>query len=172
MITLIILAIITVLPIGCGSRDWQEFRSLEGRFSVFFPNPPEGETVKLDTPVGPINQYLFQTEYKDCFLAVAYADFPPTYILVPQNDLLDGARDGTLKKTHGTLLSEVAISLKGYPGREIKVRVASPHGNIIYYSRFYQVKNRQYITIAVMPEGKVLSKTRLKFFNSFRVTGY
>jgi hypothetical protein len=116
---------------------------------------------------------LSQQDTEKVFFSVAYVDYPYSAVRVtPTSSLLDGARDGAVERTNGRLLSEKLISLGGYPGREIKIKVETPKHTAIVRSRIYLVKNRLYQVLVVTSIQEAYSTIGTTFLNSFQVTAY
>ena len=102
----------------------------------------------------------------------------------------DAARDAMVKRINGTLISESAISLGGYPGRELKVLTklvpvqaaegakpaeeAKPAEAIecIVRARFYEADKRVYVLQFIFPkslDSDALAAKATKYFDSFQV---
>ena len=68
----------------------------------------------------------------------------------------------------GELLTEQAVTLDGYDGKEFKFRDANGLG-MIYKGRIYLVKQHVYMLLAVARTEADLSQGADKFFNSFQL---
>jgi hypothetical protein len=101
---------------------------------------------------------------------IAYTDYPADKVkAMDANKSLDGARDGSLKKTGGKLIQEkkITIGKAKYPGRELLIRIQD--GKLYVRQRLYMVKLRQYQAVMVGPENLVRGKAAEKFFQSFQL---
>ena len=92
------------------------FKSQAGKFSVLMPGKPTMRSSQLSTSVGPINFHVFIVEFKNGTYMVGYNDYPSDSTGSAQSRL-EGARDGALKNSKSTLLTDVPINLNGVPGR-------------------------------------------------------
>lgn len=169
----ILYIIIILLVMGCQSGTWDSFTSSEGKFSALFPKNPTEEIDTLNTAIGTLEMHTFTASYRKGFFAVAYVDYPYSAVRVtPASSLLDGARDGAVERTNGRLLSEKLISLGGYPGREIKIKIETPKHTAIIRCRIYLVKNRLYQILVATSIQEAYSTIGTTFLNSFQVTAY
>jgi hypothetical protein len=161
--------------------EWIKYTSPEGGYSVSLPAQPTLRTQEATTTDGQkFTQYLAAVvEPGDVVYMVGYFDNVPGMIFSA-----DGARDGVLKQTNGTLISETAISLGGYPGRELKVSTkpalpqpaegATPAEAVEYIVRvrFYEADKRIYALQIIFPkslENEALAAKAAKYFDSFQV---
>ena len=99
---------------------------------------------------------------------VSYSDYSESLVKQTSTEkMLDSGRDGALANTQSKLLSESAISLDGYPGREITA--SSPDGKFTARVRVYLVNSRLYQTIVVIPNEVASSPDVLRFLDSFHL---
>ncbi len=154
---------------GCQQVTWEVFSSPKGSFSVQMPGTPTENKQTMNTPTGVIDIHMFILEQKGCACyIVSYNDYPDSLIKTSSADqILDGARDGTIEKSKGKLQSEVSISINTYPGRELQVY--GPHGKFAIRTRIYLVKNRLYQVGVVTSTEKSVSSDTNKFLNSFKI---
>jgi hypothetical protein len=154
---------------------WKLFNSPDEKFRILFPGEPEQFKQNINSQVGPLELRMFMVERKQDGVgyAVGYTEYPQTYIdvLTQKNIIekaLDSAKDGALKNSQGTLLSETKINLGSYAGRELKY---TKPGKIIATHRIYLVENRLYQVIVETKEEKekILTKSISGFFNSFKL---
>ena len=161
--------------------EWVTYTSSEGRYSVSLPAQPKLSTQEAATADGQkFRQYLASVvEPGDVAFLVGYFDSVPGTVFSA-----DAARDGMLKEIDGTLISETAISLGGYPGRALKV-VAKPAPappapgeapakavDYIVHARFYEVDRRVYVLQIIFPkalEDDALAAKVTRYFDSFQV---
>ena len=110
--------------VAAHGQQMQPYTSNEGRFAVQFP----AGTVKQDTQSIPLQGsdssmlYEFWVESDDGNVSylVMYNDYPPAYANDGADAVLARTRDGAVKGK--TLLSDMAISLNGVPGREFTAK--------------------------------------------------
>jgi len=179
----ILLLIMSASP-AFGSQQldsWILYKSAEGRYSVSLPRQPTLRTQEATAATGDkLQQYVaIVVEPGDVVFMIAYYDLAPGTIF-----LADPVRDAMVKRINGTLMSENAISLSGYPGCELKVltRPAPPlpaagekPGEAIDYivrARFYEVDKRVYVLQLISPkslESDSLNAKATRYFDSFQV---
>jgi hypothetical protein len=161
-------------------QEWIKYTSAEGRYTVSLPAQPTLSTQEATAATGEkFPQYLAALEQSDVGFMIGYFDNVPGTVFSP-----DAARDGMVKQIKGTLISETAISLGGYPGRELKVSTtpaaappaegAQPAEAVEYIvrARFYEVDKRVYVLQIIFPkslDGDAVSAKATKYFDSFQV---
>ncbi|SRR6266545_4603541 len=160
--------------------EWIKYSSPEGRYTVSLPAQPNLSTQEATGADGQkFPQYLATVlEPGDVAFLVGYFDNVPGTIFSA-----DAARDGMVSRINGTLISENAISLGGYPGRELKVlakpaappsaEAAKPDAvEYIVRARFYEVDKRVYVLQIIFPkslESEAVNAKAAKYFDSFQV---
>jgi len=146
---------------------WSVFNSKEGAFSVLMPNKPVQDVQSTDTDLGKMDSHLAIGSHEDreAFIA-SYTDFPN--VVTEQNAInriLDGARNQLLANGERKLLTETTITLDGYLGRELKIKV--PEWSMV--TRIYWVKRRLYQLIAMTREDQPAPQDVDKFLASFKL---
>ena len=163
------------------SGEWIKYTAPEGRYSVSLPAQPSLSTQQATSATGEkFPQYLAAVvEPGDVAFVIGYFDSVPGTIFSA-----DAARDGMVKQINGTLISETAISLGDYPGRELKI-VTTPAAakpaegekaakglEYIVRARFYEADKRVYVLQLIFPkslESDALTAKATKYFDSFQV---
>jgi hypothetical protein len=160
---------------------WIKYTSPEGRYTVLLPAQPSLTTQEATAATGDkFPQYLASVvQPGDVAFIIGYFDSVPGSIFSA-----DAARDGMVERINGTLISETAISLAGYPGRELKVLAKpapqQPAGGAkaadgVEYTvraRFYEVDKRVYVLQLISPrslDSEALAAKATKYFDSFQV---
>lgn len=161
-----------LLTCGCGAAEWKEFSSKDGRYSVSMPGTPKETTQKVPTPAGEIVTNVATLEpSKGVGYAVSYNDMPFDDDKLKQpgvvDNVLDGSANGQVTNVKGKLISQKAIKLGEFPGREVHFEVPG-QGEI--RSRIFLVGKRLYQTMVQGPKASVTSKDADKFLDSFKVT--
>ena len=139
---------------------WQEFSSQEGKFTVLMPGEPKVKSQTLANTEVVLHMFTADRGYS-AYMS-SYFDLTPSS--VPADTLLDRARDGSIRKMEGNLLSEEKITLNGYPGREYK---STARGDNFVDSRIYLADARLYM-LSVVHKDRENSDTP-RFFNSFKI---
>jgi FimV-like protein len=171
-VTIFILGIALFLLRDQLSSDagWREFAPEEGRFSILVPRTPRKTTETTETQIGTIDTHIFVVTHGDFTYIMVYNDFPQR--LINSSDsraMLNGARDGAVESLGGRLLSENSISINGFPGRELKVKVSEGPYTSVAQVRIYLVRNRLYQIYAIAPEARASSPDVKKFLDSFKL---
>ncbi|MEP6707291.1 MAG: hypothetical protein ABJC05_07215 [Pyrinomonadaceae bacterium] len=111
---------------------------------------------------------MAQATDSDSIYGFIYFDYTPDMAFS-----LDKARDGAVGAVKGTLLSEEAISLGGYPGRELKVAAKNSDLDLVIRARIYDVGRRVYILEHICQKSSdspTVAEKTARFFDSFKVT--
>jgi hypothetical protein len=161
--------------------DWTAYTSPEGRYSVLLPTQPTLSIQESTSANGEkFSQYLASVVAAgDVVFMIAYFDTLPGTVFSA-----DAARDGMVKGIKGTLISENAISLGDYSGREMRILTiptppppaegAKPAGPVEYIvrARFYEADKRIYVVQLIFPkslENGAFAAKAAKYFDSFQV---
>jgi hypothetical protein len=166
VIAVILMSVCSLL--NAKQLNWQEFRSNEGGFSVLMPGVPTPSKVTVNTASGvkEANTFTLNDKNLDEYI-VAYSKYAETNSKEVSTDkLFDNIRDGILLVQQGKLLSEAAITLDGYSGREIAVE--RPDG-VITRGRFYVVGNRFYQLSARAKMNEREPEAMKRFLDSFKL---
>ncbi|HEV7680982.1 MAG TPA: hypothetical protein VGO68_02585 [Pyrinomonadaceae bacterium] len=126
-------------------KNWKEFSSSEGGFSVLVPTNPVKEEKQLISMIGTVTSVMFVAR-TNAEYGVSYADYTPeiegTELLTP---FLDSVRDSGVQGIKGQLLDETEISFEGHPGRFYRVEFG---GGYLVNVKLLVIKNRLYLVIA------------------------
>ena len=122
-------ALLTIALAGCGGAVNQEYSSPEGRFRVQFPGKPKLKEQTVPTQVGPIVLKIASTaDWSRTERFVSYADYPVGLIHSGNRDpMLDGACQGMATEARLVILSKMAITINGHPGREVSFEAQPGH---------------------------------------------
>lgn len=134
-------------------------------FSVAMPGEAKNEIHTINTDIGPVTLNMYVLETGDWAYIAGYSDYPsfPNGVAAA----LDGARDGALKSSQSTLLSEEIISLAGHSGREL--RMEGPRG-LTTRLRLVVVGTRLYQVGVVTKKDDAFSPKVRAFLDTFRLT--
>jgi hypothetical protein len=153
-----------LLIASCGSRDWVEVRSTEGRFAIKMPAIPAENTQPIETAAGSIVLRSRELNDGNFKYFVSFSDYPDEFLA--QNGakaILDAARDGAAEA--GELLEERSISLGESPGRFLVLRDAG--GERVLQIRLLLVGRRLYQFGIVTPERDRSAAEVARFLNAF-----
>ena len=149
--------------------DWVRYSSTEGRYNVLVPKEPSLNTQEGSASTGEkFIQYMAEASDTDSFYSITYFDYASN-----MNFSLDKARDGMVNAITGTLLSEQAISLGGYPGRELKISAKHAGFDLLVRARIYDIGRRVYSLQQVVQksaDSPTVAEKATRFFDSFKLT--
>jgi hypothetical protein len=158
-LTLPVLALLLVPLAGCGSVEFKEFNSPEGKFSVLMPPNPERKT----QAAGKLNLVMYGVNVRNGAYAVGYTDVPPG---TPMS--LPGAADGVANSHAGKVTSLTDFTLDGVTGKEFEAETTKPKGYVS--GRVIVVNNRFYQALAMGSSARLSDADVRKFLDSFKVT--
>lgn len=152
--------------VAAGGQQLQPYTSTDGRFTVNFPQAEvkqSNQSVNLKDG-GTTTLYQFWVELADNNISylVMYNDYPASYAIGNPQTVLATTRDGAVSGK--TLLSDIAISLNGVPGREFTAKDDSWN----YTVRQFLSGNRLYQLIVVSNPTHPAGQTS-DFLNSFKI---
>ena len=158
----------------------EEFKSVEGRFSVKTPAtlkerivtneaalPGDGTHIKLDV-------HNFSGCHGGLAYSVIYNDFPSSFLSLGDaktmtDAILDSAAAGLQTLNNGKIQLNSIISLAGYTGREVIVESQTNHQKYSIKARYFLVERRLYQIMVVVPTGVGGSVEINDFLGSFHL---
>ncbi len=146
-------------------KDWIEYRSEEGGFTVLLPAQPEVKTQSTATLAGTVPLTMALTEMKNYAAGVSFNDFPSQVTADPET-VLSGGRKGAAQNLKGTVVSEKPVKLGSYPGTEFVVEAPN---NLIYTARIYVVNDRLYQILFLTSKDQIDQFDVQGFFDSFKL---
>jgi TonB family protein len=153
---------------GTPVPSWKEFTSEKGNFAILFLGAPAESVQTAETEVGRVPITMLTAGEPPQIFMVMFSEYPITFDTpTAAKVVLDNARDFAIKARGGTLLSEKEITFIRYPGRESLVQLSLG----VMKSRTFVVKNRIYMTAAMIINGKAkdLEDASINgFFDSFK----
>jgi hypothetical protein len=166
---LLVSGVIYLIKGGDKLKEFEEYYSADGRFSVLFPGEPEESLQSVRTAVGQINLVMLTAGSKTSAFVVGYADYPRNVVESSDpEEMLDGARDGAVGNVGGRLTDETTLDFHGHPAREIRVEVAKKTS---IRARVILIENRLYQVMVVSKSARILDGKGSEFFDSFTVDG-
>ena len=150
-------------------RSWQTYSSPDGTFSIDLPGKTSIETRQAPMESGGTMAFhtISVASVGNSAYTLAYVEHENVGEKSPEK-ALESARDGSLRKAEGTLLTQNRITVQGFPGLDIQARA---RGNTFMDSRMVVVGNRLYMIMAVAAsEQDREPKTLKRIFDSFKLS--
>jgi hypothetical protein len=113
--------------------------------------------------------FIFSNPDAETTFSVAWADNPPVARVSNRlpDRALEMARNGAVARTQTTLVSESAINMQGYPGRDFAARNT---GGGVMNSRLIYAGSRLYMLSATFPSASARRDRDVeRFFSSFTI---
>jgi hypothetical protein len=164
---LLALLVFSAMPNTQQWTQWQEFSSVEGRFSASMPVQPRSRALRTETATGVVfTQMVSATDEELNEFMVAWTEYRQDKVDQRANEkTYDKVRDGLMTANGGgRVLSESTTALDGYPGRF--VRFETSDGRTVT-ARFGFIKNRFYQVMAEIKRQNTDAGER--FVNSFKL---
>ncbi len=155
-------------------REWREFTSAEGGFTVSMPAEPKVSTQRLPPPHESVTMrtHIAETEAE---YGVAYADYPEQIEGTDKvGPFFAAVRDEGVKGVGGRLLEDREESFDGHPGRVYRFEYAGGYQIrcrlFVVVRRLYMVTASTYGTKARDEQARRTSETAAdKFMASFKL---
>jgi hypothetical protein len=155
--------------------DWVLFEA--HGCQIYFPKKPADQSQTINSAIGELklNIHMYEvpedTRDDNKLYGLIETEYPGDKINSDMKDKLDNifrnSVDGAVSNVQGKLLTESIIELKGFPGREVRIRVKDGVG--IIRMRSYLVKNRMYVIETVAETKNDANKASDRFMNSFKL---
>jgi hypothetical protein len=171
----IISAILVYLSITHGANGqapkliFQDFVSVEGKFTAVMPGEPKKEIQAVDSPAGKMDLHMFKVTLSrgDFVYMVTYNDLPPIVALVDPQIVLKGVRDGILAQKRKLISDgEIVLGEKKIPGRAILIEYQTRY----LRARIFMAGTRLYNVTVAGPKIAVTSPDADRFLDSFKIT--
>jgi len=146
------------------------YRAPSGGFLVRFPDGKAPEVEEKTITGGGAPVHLFKVQFGTSGYIVSYDDFAKGSGRPPQQTL-DGAREGVVETTGGTVESERPITLDGHPGLDLTVTATTSGIPMRQRVRVVLVDGRLYQLIVVAPTWSGATVVEQEFLDSFRLQG-
>lgn len=157
-----------LLTIDTEQLRWQKFLFRDGNFSVWMPQGIQSlETIILELNSDNLAFEVFATQPKTYRFVAAYSEELKASQLAKPAQLLQEIKEGIIRKTSFTLLTDKEITWQQYPGKAL---IMKDQDELISF-RLYLINQRIYILAAGQNQNhENVSKNILSFFDSFRLS--
>jgi len=144
------------------------FSSDAGNFKIAMPGVPKEQTIKVASPIGPIETHIFMVEQDGASWAAVYNDYPDQVAQADSDKILEGAVKGTVGNIQGKVVSKKDIKVDGFPGKEFEATIPAPGGGTATYrGRTILVQKRLYQLVLTGKDAQVKTKAGDAFLGSF-----
>lgn len=103
------------------AQEWKSYRPHGAGYQVEFPGQPVEDVQDVRTNVGPVRLQTSSLTIGDKTYMTITSSYPREVTMGDPQKNLDGARDGSLQHTNGTLRSEERINLGNVPARHLVI---------------------------------------------------
>jgi len=158
-------------------QTWSEFRSNAGRFSVLMPVPPREsqETRPIFALEMTLHTFTAEAAGGSAACNVSYADYEESlmkFMDSSADEMLDAACLASTAGGKGKLLEVHAITMSGYPGRELLFEHNVKDSPKFVRGRLYFVDRRFYLLSFLSRRRSLVASTDGEtFLNSFKLIG-
>lgn len=171
-IGLIVFAVLVAMAVANYEKllphRWQTYTAPDRSFSVELPGEPAVETTQAPVDGGgtmPMTLVSVKPTKNTAYMC-SYVEGENIERKSP-DEALESARDGSLRKTQGTVISQNRTTVQGYPALDMRARA---RGNSLLDSRMIVVDKRLYMILAVatVPKDRE-EKTIQRMVESFNI---
>lgn len=149
------------LPAG-----WIKHDFADAGFFVTMPQPKRQSFDDKGPDDKPVHIQMYRGKVAETTYVVSVSTFSLSYITQPVKVILDNARNGSVARSAGKVVSEKDIVLGQVTGRETVVHVA---GAGYVRSRIFVFNQRQYAVMIASPQQAELDNTDARrFLESFK----
>jgi hypothetical protein len=149
---------------------WQSYSAPDGSFSAQFPGKPEvaDQQVELATGGTVVTHQIAAAPAKTTSYNITYFE-DPRLANESAEEVLNSAREGSIAKVQGNLVSEQRLEVEGHPARDLEIHA---RGNSTLSVRMIAVRGRLFMLMVVdTGRERADSKNDRKFFDSFKLSG-
>lgn len=168
-----LVALVILMWSGCqrpeqpSTANWKTFSPPGGRFSVLLPSDPVKQDQKNNSGYEAVSYRIVTALSNVAAMAVGYSDQPQGASFESDpNVILDKVRDQSVTDLNGKVISETAIKLGQYPGRELRVSIP---GGYTVRQRIFVANRRLYSLMITAGSRGIDSKEAETFFGSFKI---
>lgn len=155
------------------AQDWKTYKYESLEIRANFPAAPEKTVQKVQTAVGELDMHMVMyapTSGDDnAVYSIIRSDYPEDQFKDADEEynskVLDGAVEGATSNVNGTLVFDKKVTFNGFPGRNIKIKMAE---GFIYINAIL-ANNSMFIAQVICLTNKDNNSSIQKFLNSFEI---
>ena len=114
----LLLSLMTFTASPVHAQQWQEYRPDGAAYRIEFPGSPVQNTRDVATNIGTIHMQTSSVDVGGKTYMMIRSEYPPTVAINPEKSL-DGARNGSVRRTGGVLRSESRTTVGQAPARHL-----------------------------------------------------
>jgi hypothetical protein len=144
--------IAVTLPIDGVAKGWEPFSFSEGSFSVEMPGKPSYRTKSDHTPVGKIEEHIYEYKNDKLTLSAEYSDLPGIAVIFGgTKKIYRKSKEAFLEGVKGSEVSFEPFDYEGYPAMKLVYNTETRRGRV----HLILVKRRLYFL-----QGSVLKNAK------------
>jgi hypothetical protein len=116
-----LLPLVTFAASPVHAQEWQEYRLDGGAYRIEFPGSPVEHTRDVATNIGTIRMKTSAVEAGGRTYMMIRSEYPPNVAVNDPEARLDGARNGSVRRTGGVLRSESRTTVGQAPARHLVI---------------------------------------------------
>ncbi|MGH9689390.1 MAG: hypothetical protein ACRD5K_20180, partial [Candidatus Acidiferrales bacterium] len=148
---------------------WHTFKATDGSFTAQFPsNPKVNETqVRLVAGGTTTLDQITAKPQRNTVYTFSYFD-DPRLANGPAEKALNSARDGSVSRLQGTVISDHDLEVDGYPALDVEIRARA---DSLVAERLIAVRHRMLLLVVVETDRtRPDSKNIQRFFDSIKIS--
>ncbi|MDX1943493.1 MAG: hypothetical protein SFU99_23200 [Saprospiraceae bacterium] len=158
------------------SKNWREFNSYDGRFSILSPGEMKEKIDSIQTPIGILTYHTFffqanQENADNVLYMLSYCDYPEGSMHSDSTELLQEFFDATLESAtasvKGELMYERNAKYKNYPGKIWRIDYLD--GKALIKTKAFVIERRYYTIQTITRKDRSLNFSSEKFLDSFKL---
>jgi hypothetical protein len=149
-------------------HKWRTYNAPDGSFSIELPGEPTVKTVQIPAEGGStrVATILNVEATKSTGFTCTYIDDESIQTKSP-DQAFESTRDGSLRETQGTLISQERLTIQGFPAVDVH---ASAAGNSLLDSRMVLAGKRLYMIVAESTPAEGRDPTTIRrVLDSFKI---
>jgi hypothetical protein len=170
VVSIVVAAVVAVAVVNHDKwlpKHWQTYTAPDGSFSIELPGQPAIETIQApldDGGTAPLTIVSVQPTRSTAYMC-SYVENENLANKTP-DETLEAARDGSLKKTEGRVISQSRLEVQGYPALDVQ---AQARENSVTDTRIVLAGKRLYMIVSVASAQERDRKTVQRVFESFKM---
>lgn len=154
------------MPGRSNAQAWAEYRPAGVGYALEMPGEWTLTTQDINTAVGALKGYTATVDLGSTAYMSMYISYPDSVRGKPITPILDGARDGAVANTHGTLRDERRVIVSNFPARQIVIDTPQ---KLVIVLRYFMMDNVLVQALVAGPEGIESKPETKRYLDSLKV---